>query len=207
VLLAVARKLKMRKLLTLNKEGKLSLRAAGGVETEVKTGCRNVLLLIDTSGSMEGPKIGQAKSGAIEFAHSAMSKSYATALAVFADRVAMVCDPTTDAAHFTSKIARLDVGIVGGTTDLAAGLVLASKFPELSAIVIVTDGKSNDNDAALQVATTLKNRAIDIICIGTDDADRNFLKQLATRSDLSTHVSSKNLRAAITDASRFLPQG
>jgi Mg-chelatase subunit ChlD len=197
----------MRKLLTLNKEGKLSLRAADGAETEVQTRGRNVLLLIDTSGSMAGPKMEQAKSGAIDFARSAMSKAYATALAVFADRAAMVCDPTIDAAHFASKIARVNVGLVGGTTDLAAGLTLAGKFRELVAVVIVTDGQSNDNSAAFQVAATLKNRAIDIICIGTGDADSGFLKQLATRSDLARHVSSKNLRSAITDASRFLPNG
>ena len=197
----------MRKLLTLNKEGKLSLRAADGVETEVQTKRRNVLLLIDTSGSMAGQKIEQARSGAIDFAHSAISKTYAAALAIFADRAAMVCDSTTDAAHFSNKIARVNVGLVGGTTDLAAGLTLANKFLELAAVVVVTDGQSNDNNAALQVAATLKNRAIDIICIGTDDADSHFLRQLATRTDLATHVLAKNLRSAITDASRFLPQG
>jgi Mg-chelatase subunit ChlD len=197
----------MRKLLTLNKQGKLSLRAADGVETEVRTSTRNVLLLIDTSGSMAGAKIEQARNGAIDFARSAMTRSYAPALAVFADRAAMVCDPTTDADSFARKVARVDVGLVGGTTDLAAGLVLAGKFRELAAVVIVTDGQSNDNDAALRVAATLKNRGIDIICIGTDDADKGLLKLLATRSDLATHVASKNLRAAITDASRFLPQG
>ena len=197
----------MRKLLTLNKEGKLSLRAADGVETELRTSPRNVLLLIDTSGSMAGAKIEHARNGAIDFAHSAMMKSCAAALAIFADRAAMVCDPTSDAARFAKKIARVDVGLVGGTTDLAAGLTLAAKFRELAAVVIVTDGQSNDNNAALRVATTLKSRSIDIICIGTDDADREFLEQLATRSDLASHVSSKNLRAAITDASRFLPQG
>ena len=109
--------------------------------------------------------------------------------------------------RFAKKIARIEVGLVGGTTDLAAGLALAGRFRELAAVVVVTDGQSNDNNAALQVAATLKSRSIDIICIGTDDADRDFLKRLATRSDLATHVSSKNLRAAITDASRFLPQG
>lgn len=197
----------MRKLLTLNKEGKLSLRAGDGVETEVRTSPRNVLLLIDTSGSMAGQKIEQARNGAIDFAHSAITKSYAAALAIFADRAAMVCDPTFDAARFAKKIGRVDVGLVGGTTDLAAGLTLAEKFRELAAVVIVTDGQSNDNYAALRVAATLKKRSIDIICIGTDDADGEFLKRLATRSDLATHVSSQNLRAAITDASRFLPQG
>ena len=196
-----------RKLLTLNNQGKLSLRAANGVETEVRTAPRNVLLLIDTSGSMAGSKIQQARNGAIDFARSAIARSYATALAVFADHAAMVCDPTADRDNFAKKVGRVDVGLVGGTTDLAAGLVLAGKFRELAAVVIVTDGQSNDNDAALQVAATLKNRSIDIICIGTDDADADFLKQLASRSDLAAHVQSKSLRSAITNASRFLPKG
>jgi Mg-chelatase subunit ChlD len=197
----------MRKLLTLNKEGKLSLRAADGGETEIRTSPRNVLLLVDTSGSMAGAKIEQARNGAIDFARSAITRSYAIALAIFADRAAIVCDPTADGDRFAKKIARVNVGLVGGTTDLAAGLTLAGKFRELAAVVVVTDGQSNDNDAALGVAATLKNRGVDIICIGTDDADKDFLKRLATRSDLATHVASKNLRAAITDATRFLPQG
>lgn len=197
----------MRKLLALNKEGKLSLRAGDGIETEVRTRPRNVLLLIDTSGSMAGAKIEQARNGAIDFAHSAITKSYATALAIFGDRAAMVCDPTSDTARFAKMTAGVDVGLVGGTTDLEAGLVLAGKFRELAAVVVVTDGQSNDNNAALSVAETLKSRSIDIICIGTDDADGKFLKRLATRSDLASHVSAKNLRAAITDASRFLPKG
>ncbi len=185
----------------------MSLRAPDGAETEIQTSPRDVLLLIDTSGSMAGKKIEQARNGAVDFARSAITRSYVTGLAVFADRAAMVCDPTADAHLFMKKVARVNVGVVGGTTDLAAGLTLAGKFRDLAAVVVVTDGQSNDNNAALQVAALLKNRSIDIICIGTDDADADFLKRLATRSDLATHVPSKNLRAAITDASRFLPQG
>ena len=197
----------MRKLLTLNKEGKLSLRAADGADTEIQLKQRNVLLLIDTSGSMAGAKIEYAINGAIDFAHSAIAKSYAAALAVFADRAAMVCDPIDDAAHFARKISKVRVGLVGGGTDLAAGLVLASKFRDLTAVVIVTDGQSNNNDAALRVAAKLKKLGVEIICIGTDDADSDFLEQLATRSDLAAYVSQANLRFAITNASRFLPQG
>jgi Mg-chelatase subunit ChlD len=197
----------MRKLITLNEEGKLSLRAADGAQTELQIKHRNVLLLIDTSGSMAGAKIECAKKGAIDFARSAIAKSYAPALAVFADRAAIVCDPSRNAAQFASKTAKLTVGLVGGSTDLAAGLDLAGKFLDLAAVVIVTDGQSNDNYAALRAAVNLKNRDIDIICIGTDDADRDFLRQLATRSSLAAHVSSEDLGSAITNASRFLPQG
>jgi Mg-chelatase subunit ChlD len=197
----------MRKLLTLSKEGKLRLRAPDGAETEVQTTRRTALLLIDTSGSMAGAKIEQAKSGAIDFARSATSRGYATALAIFADRAAMVCDPSIDAANFTRKISRLEVGLVGGTTDLAAGFVLAGKVPELAAVVVVTDGQTNSNKAALDAAARLKSRGVDIICIGTDDADSNFLKQLATRSDLAVHVASQELRSAISGATQLLRGG
>ena len=197
----------MRKLLTLSAEGKLRLRAPDGVETDLRTTRRNALLLIDTSGSMAGAKIEQAKRGAIDFAHSATRKRYATALAIFADRAAMVCDPSIDAAEFTRKIDRLQVGLVGGTTDLAAGLDLAGQFRELSAVVIVTDGQTNNNAAALAAGARLKSRGVDIICIGTDDADSEFLKRLATRADLALHVAAQELRSAITGASRLLGGG
>jgi Mg-chelatase subunit ChlD len=193
----------MKKLLTLDKTGRLSFRLANGMQTEVRASRPNVLLLIDTSASMAGAKIEQAKSGAMEFAHSAIARGYSTALAIFADRAAMVCDPTVDATHFTRKIARLDVGLVGETTDLAAGLILADKFRELAAVVIVTDG-ATAQEPALRAARALKNKNVEIICIGTDDADRMFLKRLATRSSLATHVISQDLRYAISDASHLL---
>jgi len=202
-----AGKTPMRKLLTLSADGKLRLRAPDGVETEIQARRRNVLLLIDTSGSMAGAKIEQAKGGAIDFANSATRKGYATALAIFADRAAMVCDPSLDAVDFTRKIARLEIGLVGGATDLAAGLVLAGKFPELAAVVVVTDGQTNNNKAALDAGARLKSRGVDVICIGTDDADREFLKRLATRADLALHVTAQELRSAITGASLLLGGG
>jgi Mg-chelatase subunit ChlD len=63
-----------------------------GSEKVIEHRISNALLLLDTSHSMAGIKIQQAKSGAVDFARSASARGYATALAVFADRAAMVCD-------------------------------------------------------------------------------------------------------------------
>jgi len=109
---------------------------------------------------MAGAKIEQAKNGTLDFAQSVIASSCETALAVFADRAAMVCDPTADSGRFAKKIARVDVGLVGGTTNLAAGLVLAGKFQELAAVVVVTDGQSNDNDAALSTQARTDSRTV-----------------------------------------------
>ena len=51
----------------------------------------------------------------------------------------------------------------------------------------------------------MKDREIDIITIGTEDADRIFLKELASRSDLSVMVSSDDLGSGIASTAKMLP--
>jgi len=119
----------MRNLITLSADGKLALRASNGTETAiVPQKAPNVVLLIDTSGSMSGSKIQQAKAGAVDFARSAAKKGYATGLSIFADRGAVVIDPQPDAEILSRKIAKLDVGLVGGGTNLLAGLTVVEKI-------------------------------------------------------------------------------
>lgn len=191
-------------LLRLNDQGRLCLK--GTVENQMTETplIKDVLLLIDTSGSMTGDKILQAKNGAIDFSRSATQRGFATGLAVFADKAAMVCDPTVQNATFENKITAVRVGIVGGSTNLAAGLDLAGKFKELAAVVVVTDGQPNSCEDALRSAAVLKQKGIEILCIGTDDADKAFLDQLATRKELALHVEAENIRTSIGQATRLL---
>jgi Mg-chelatase subunit ChlD len=192
-------------LLRLNGEDRLCLKSTGANDELIETPVlRNALLLIDTSGSMAGNKISQAKQGATDFARSANLRGFAAGLAVFGDRAAMVCDPTFEANTFQKKIARVNVGIVGNSTNLAAGLQLANKFVNLNAVVVVTDGQPDSQGNALRAADALKQRGIDILCIGTDDADRLFLAKLATRNDLAMHVDSQNLGKSIEQSSQLL---
>lgn len=191
-------------LLRLNAEGRLCLKGSSESHVAETPLIKDVLLLIDTSGSMAGDKLSQAKSGAIDFSRSAAHGGYATGLAVFADRAAMVCDPTVQSANFEKKVAAVRVGIVGGSTNLAAGLDLAGKFKELSAVVVVTDGQPNSCEDALRSAAALKQKGIEILCIGTDDADKTFLDQLATRKELALHVRAQNIRTSIGQATQLL---
>jgi len=191
-------------LLRLNDEGRLCLK--GSVENQVIETplIKDVLLLIDTSGSMSGDKLSQAKNGAIDFSRSATRGGYAAGLAIFGDRAAMVCDPIVQSNRFEEKAASVRVGMVGGSTDLAAGLDLAGKFKHLAAVVVVTDGMPNSSRDALRSAEVLKQKGIDILCIGTDDADKEFLDQLATRKELAMHVEAGNLRASMGQATQLL---
>lgn len=191
-------------LLRLNEEGRLCLKGSGPGNTAETLLVKDVLLLIDTSGSMTGDKISQAQKGAVDFAKSAIQRGYATGLAIFGDRAAMVCDPTVESDVYQRKVTKIRVGLVGSSTDLAAGLELASKFKTLAAVVVVTDGQSNSPDDALRSAAVLKQRGIEILCIGTDDADKMFLDKLATRKELALHVGAENLRNSLSHASQLL---
>lgn len=212
-----------KKLITLNKDGRLALRNEDGTQRVIPPRrTPNVLLLIDVSASMSyidslpgdrmlydsdgtnpDSSIGQAKKGGAEFAYEACSKGYATALAIFASRAAMVCDPTRDPDSLVKKIGKLRPGMLGSDTDLEAGLSLAGKFTDLAAVLIVTDGLV-DEASTLKAAEPLKRREVELICIGTGAANKDFLAKLATRSDLAAHVSTRELSAAIANASRLL---
>ncbi len=54
------------------------------------------------------------------------------------------------------------------------------------------------------MAQRLKSSGTEILTVGTDDADETFLKQLASRSDLSVQVAPAQLASAISEASRLL---
>src|SRR5439155_22219148 len=158
-------------LLRLNENGRLALKSANG-ETEIqRRSLQNVLLLVDTSGSMSGNKIEQAKRGAIDFAQSVNLRGCATALAIFGDEAKMVVDPTIDTHLFAQKIERLAVGLAGGGTDLALALQLANKFKELNAVEKMSIDGQTPEAPAFRAAEVLKAQGIDILCIGTDDAD------------------------------------
>ena len=59
------------------------------------------------------------------------------------------------------------------------------------AMVIVTDGMPNDPDGTLSMAKEAKNSGIEIMAIGTDDADQ-FPKILASRRDMGVKVAMEN---------------
>ncbi len=64
-------------LLRLNQEGRLCLTSALGTEEiSPRPALKDVLLLLDTSGSMAGEKITQAKHGALDFARSTCGALY-----------------------------------------------------------------------------------------------------------------------------------
>jgi len=183
--------------------GKLFLKGANGEQQIVaptEGTNRTVFVLVDASGSMALMKFEDATKGALDFGLVCISKRYQVGVVVFSDKSA-ASSPTADPAAFRAKIEKLKC--TSGGTYLASALGHTIDYKP-AYVLVVTDGEVADSIQSLAVAERLKSSGTEILTIGTDDADQNFLKQLASRSDLSVKVASAELAQTISDTSRLL---
>lgn len=191
-------------LLRLDKgTGKLFLKGADGKQQIVvppETTNRTIFVLVDASGSMASKKFDDAKKGALDFGLGCISNRYEVGVVVFSDKAA-ASKPTADPGAFRAKIDKLKC--TSGGTYLSSALSHTVDYKP-AYVLVVTDGEVADSAQSLAVADRLKSSGTEILTIGTDDANQDFLKQLASRSDLSVKVARAELAQAIRDASRLL---
>jgi Mg-chelatase subunit ChlD len=165
-----------------------------------------VYLVIDTSGSMADDKLEQAKRGILDFARDAFRKEYAVGLISFSSEAKHICGPTHDIAVLKTCVSEMNAI---GSTNLADAINTAhehfNSLKNTRVMVIATDGMPDNEQEALREAEKAKRDGIDVITIGTDDANQVFLKKLATRSELGNKVSRTAFSQAISDASSLLP--
>lgn len=180
--------------------------AAMGVRTDTSLSLGTVVLVVDCSDSMcDRNKLQQARDGAKAFLRKAVAGGYAAALVSFSSSATRVSRPTTDLATLDHAIDRL---IGGGSTNLAAAIRLASedlRVGPLRTIVLVTDGQPDDRPLALDAARSARDTGITIIAVGTDDADTEFLRLIASATELAIPVSAQHLASGIQKAAAFLP--
>jgi Mg-chelatase subunit ChlD len=198
-----------RKILTLGPGGKLALKSADGTIEEAKPNSTIpplVYLLLDCSGSMSGHKLAQAKHGVLEFAQNAFGKGYWLGLITFDTSAREVFGPTQDLGSVKSALP--GVGI-GGSTNMTEGIRLGVQMLDgtggIRCLVLFTDGMPDEEGSALEAANDAKNRGIEIITVGTEDADRKFLAKWATREDLASIVNSRQLGQGLASAAKLLP--
>ncbi len=196
-----------KKILSIGSEGNLVLKDLDGRVVDIQQPCSAfAYLVIDCSGSMSGNKLDQAKKGTIEFAEDAMKKGYSIGLIKFDSSATLLCESQGEIKNLHHYIAEL---VAGGTTNMAQGIQLAMKSlsfkNSVQAMVVVTDGMPDDPKATLDAVQQAKELGIDVIAIGTDDADKDFLKKLASRDELSIKVSRDRFGQSIASASKMLP--
>lgn len=165
-----------------------------------------VFLLLDCSGSMSGYKLDQAKQGILRFAKDAIQKKYQVGLIKFDSHATLVCNPIIELSEIEKNFNKFKAT---GSTNMVDAINMAHKnlkeYPSPLAMVIATDGMPNNVKASLEAGNKAKQNGIEIITIGTDDADKDFLSKLASRSNLSSLVTKENLANAIASSALLLP--
>lgn len=162
-------------------------------------------LLLDLSSSMGGEKIAGACTGAHAYAKKAIAEGQRVGLAVFHSRAEMLCPLTTEMSAIASALNRVKVD---GSTNLTAGLEIvreAARCQEMRrSVCVVTDGSPDSKSSALGVAQEMKNEGIIIIALGTEDADHEFLKQLASSPEAARKTESRQLATALGGMTQVL---
>ena len=182
----------------------IEIRSRAGVPAKAGSGC--VVLAIDCSGSMAGSKMEQARRGAVEFAAAAMGNRDAVGLVQFASTASVVCGLQTDLGALREHAGRLEAG---GSTDMTGGIGLAASLTAgvsgPRSMVVITDGLPTKRRTALEAAERAVRDSVQVITIGTGDADDGFLAQSASGDQLTKMVKSSDLAEGIASSAALLP--
>lgn len=164
-----------------------------------------ICTLLDTSGSMSGDPILQARRGLEDFAKQAISGGFHVGIVAFDDDCRDVACSTNELQVIVDTLSRVQTG---GGTLMAPPLRLAiqrlSQERGERVIFLVTDGQAADADETLRQAIIAKAAGIDVMTLGTEGADHDFLSKLSTRSDLARKTTASSLQSGISQAARLL---
>ena len=169
-------------------------------------------ILIDCSESMSYyQKLEQVEKGSLEFAQDATKKKYKTGIIEFNDDTRLICEATYDLNVLKKRLSSLHAI---GRTNIAGALALAVSYLKNvnggKYILLATDGDPNIGSpdpytAAYRQAANAKKRGIEIMTLGTDDAQWDFLNKLRTKTGFVKVVDRKRLQSAIADYAKLLP--
>jgi len=182
---------------------------AATAEAKPKHTAGAVAILIDRSGSMQGPKLDRAKAAALA-AVDALDPTDLVEIVAF-DSDASVIVPITPAAKRADIAKQLEPLKAGGGTAILPALQLAfdalrdAKGPRH--VVLLTDGEA-PSDGIDDLAKRMHAAKITTSAIGVQGADRNLLSMIADATDgrlymVDDMATLKSVFAA--DVKRFLP--
>jgi Mg-chelatase subunit ChlD len=166
-----------------------------------------VWVLLDTSGSMDGAPLVQSKHGLEAFSKEAIEMGYMVGIITFNNLARVVVHETNDLEVISHSLRSLEAF---GGTEIAPSIRMAterlSDGTRLRTIYLITDGFAHDPEETRKAADEAKAAGIDIMTLGTEEADHGFLRDLATRSDLARRTEKIALEEGIAKAVRLLPK-
>ena len=172
----------------------------------------NLALVVDTSGSMEGPSIDHARAAALALV-DALAEGDRLALVVY-NSTAEVLLPSTvlTASSLADVRARIGAMKASGTTDLAGGLAAGLSEVQksfqaagINRIVVLGDGVPNDAAPLPGLAQAAGQQRIAVTMLGLGlDYDETLMSQLALASGGRYHYLKDSSQVAQVFADEVL---
>lgn len=157
-------------------------------ECPLADGRSDIMLVVDTSGSMAGAKMGAARTAALEFVGQLDYSRNQVGLITFASEAALVQPLTSNPRQLLRAIP--DLGDDGGTNMLAAMQMADAEIfgdrgrrDARKVIILLTDGRPNNGAGELlaMASTYRASGSVDVYAVGLGlDVDSFFLKGMVT---------------------------
>jgi molecular chaperone DnaK len=167
-----------------------------------------VYLLIDVSSSMAGPPLEEAQAAARAFLERCDFTTTEVGLIAFSDEVTLQAEATANVRKVQAAIARLEGE---GTTNLTDALELARQHlmvrDRTRYIVLLTDGYPDAAESALAEAKLARDQGVEIVAIGTGEADRDYLRRLASTEEGSIFARQGELVQTFGHIARVISAG
>jgi molecular chaperone DnaK len=167
-----------------------------------------VFLLLDVSSSMTGQPLIEAQTAAREFLSKCDLTTMEVGLISFSTLVALQSVATSNARRLHAAVHRLEAE---GSTNLTDALEMARgqlvSGDRKRYVVILTDGYPDAPESAVEQALAAREQGIEIVAIGTGDADRDYLRRLASSDQASIFARSGELVQAFGHIARVIAEG
>ena len=169
-----------------------------------------VAMVIDTSGSMDGPPIREVQSASIRFLRTWDRSQTHLAVIPFSDSAHLlrpILRPGQDAQRVTAQIEEF---AAAGSTAMADGLRKAQQaLNEMAAprkaIMLFTDGEPNNTVPTLLRAEAMRRAGTVIVAVGTESADHEFLTLLVGNDEAKVFTTQLgSFAAAFTQAAQVI---
>jgi molecular chaperone DnaK (HSP70) len=167
-----------------------------------------IYLLIDVSASMSGPPLDEAREAARAFLDRCDFTTAEVGLISFSNQVTLQAEATDNVRRVQAALARLDAD---GTTNLTDALELArarmATNDRTRYIVILTDGYPDAPESAVAQAIAARQQGIEIVAIGMGDADRDYLRRLASTEEGSIFADRGELIRTFGHIAKVIAEG